>query len=116
MNSSILVVLMCLCAAQFAFGSQHEIKDGKCSNASQDDLVFRDHINKASIPFIKRDEKVEWHGDTTIYCLQVTTDQDESKGATATVKEGGVGHSFVTVKVESGRGHSLDYYVKVYAK
>ncbi|XP_050505253.1 uncharacterized protein LOC126883640, partial [Diabrotica virgifera virgifera] len=61
-------------------------------------------------------ETAEWHGDQKIFCVTAISAKSEEKGSTAEITEGGVDHSFVTIKMESGRGHGLEYNILIYAK
>ncbi|KAJ8955756.1 hypothetical protein NQ318_008630 [Aromia moschata] len=50
-----------------------------------------------------------------IYCLEVLNlDGDNSTRGTALVKEGGVGHTFVTVEMHSQRSHGMEFDIQIY--
>uniref|UniRef100_A0A6P7GKZ3 Probable salivary secreted peptide isoform X4 n=1 Tax=Diabrotica virgifera virgifera TaxID=50390 RepID=A0A6P7GKZ3_DIAVI len=60
--------------------------------------------------------KLHWHGDQIIFCIMANSTKPASKGSTATITEGGLKHSFITIKLESGAGHGLEYDVEIYGK
>ncbi|CAG9771459.1 unnamed protein product [Ceutorhynchus assimilis] len=94
----------------------HEIIDGNCSSTPYDDRVYYDHVDKTSWPFIIRSETVTYYGDRQIYCIQALNQKVNGTGGSANITEGGVGHNFVVVELESNRSHGLEFYVSIYAK
>ncbi|CAH1105499.1 unnamed protein product [Psylliodes chrysocephalus] len=118
-----IAVLSAFISLQFVYsksiantGPSFEIKDGNCSNAGLDDLVFKDHLHKYPIPFIKRDDKSHYAGDKKIYCVVALSQQEESEGSTVEITEGGANHTFVTLKLQSKKSHGFEYNIQVFAK
>uniref|UniRef100_A0A6P7GH61 Uncharacterized protein LOC114338084 isoform X2 n=1 Tax=Diabrotica virgifera virgifera TaxID=50390 RepID=A0A6P7GH61_DIAVI len=119
----LLIFIVCLISTQLitclptsSNDGQHDIIEGNCANPDPEKIVYRDHVEKMAIPFIVRDNTNEWRGDANIFCVMVISEQDESKGSTARITEGGVDHHFITIELESGRGNALDYNIKIYAE
>lgn len=56
-----------------------------------------------------------YHGDHKIYCILAISLREEEKGSSVEIIEGGVNRTFVTLKLQSGRGHGLEYQLSVYA-
>ncbi|KAJ8955770.1 hypothetical protein NQ318_008644 [Aromia moschata] len=95
----------------------YEIISGNCSIALAADIIFTDHVHKLLIPFVQRNATSSWHGDQKIYCLEVLNeDSDNSTRGTAFVKEGGVGHTFVTIEMHSKTSHGMEFDIMVYGK
>ncbi|XP_050311336.1 uncharacterized protein LOC126746956 isoform X2 [Anthonomus grandis grandis] len=88
---------------------------GNCSNASFDTRVYQDHIVKTGWPLIVRSETIHYRGDNTIFCMELSNLMGNETGGTATVLDGGVGHSYVDIDIESIRGYGLDWNVTIYA-
>ncbi|CAH1105498.1 unnamed protein product [Psylliodes chrysocephalus] len=97
-------------------GPSFEIKDGNCTNAVLGDVVHKDHVHRYPVPFVKRDDKSHWAGDKKIYCVLALSQESESEGSTVEIKEGGVGHTFVTLKIKSKKSHGYEYNIQVFAK
>nr|XP_023012479.1 uncharacterized protein LOC111502600 [Leptinotarsa decemlineata] len=114
-----LIFVACALSCKFVHGvndprEQFEIRDGYCTNAVMGDLVFQDHVHLTRIPFMTRNTTTQWHGDKNIYCILALSAKPASKGSTVFVKEGGLGHSFVTLEFHSTKNHGLEYSVQVF--
>ncbi|KAG5879912.1 hypothetical protein JTB14_014385 [Gonioctena quinquepunctata] len=119
MSRTLIIVICLLVAFQFAEvveSGQFEIRDGDCTNARVEDMVFRDRVQYNAIPFIEGTKTSNWYGDPVIYCVMAMSLIPQSEGSTVTIKEGGVGHSFVTLEMHTKRGHGFDYNINVFAK
>ncbi|XP_050293136.1 uncharacterized protein LOC126733782 [Anthonomus grandis grandis] len=96
--------------------SGHDVIDGNCTNTTDADLVFKDYIHLHRVPFFTRSGKSEWHGDQKIYCVQALNQKSDETGGTANITEGGVGHNYVTIEMNSYVSHGIEFYIYVWAK
>jgi transcriptional antiterminator Rof (Rho-off) len=95
---------------------QFEIRDGNCLNAVATDLVFQKHVHKGRIFVAERSTTAEYYGDKKIYCIQVLSQKEASKGSTVEIKDGGINHNFVKFDFHSTKNHGLEYNINVYAR
>ncbi|CAG9766927.1 unnamed protein product [Ceutorhynchus assimilis] len=96
--------------------SGHDIIYGKCTNTTDADLVFHDYLHLTRIPFFTRSGKSHWHGDQIIYCIKALNQKSQQTGGSANITEGGVGHTFVTIQMESYVSHGIEFYIYVWAE
>ncbi|KAJ8924132.1 hypothetical protein NQ315_006915 [Exocentrus adspersus] len=89
---------------------------GNCSLALARDMVYHEHIHKNFVLLVERNATSSWYGDQRIYCLKALNENKESEGGIAFIKEGGIGHNFVTIEMHSKRGNKMDYDVQIYGK
>lgn len=74
-------------------------------------------VKKQGIAFFKREETLyfayPWDTQITgIACVDITPDHL----STATIEEGGIGHVYVKIQLQSARGYGLKYIVEIYSK
>ncbi|XP_030756694.1 uncharacterized protein LOC115882644 [Sitophilus oryzae] len=93
-----------------------DITDGNCASTPDQDLVFTDHVHKTKIPFFKRSATSTYYGDKTIYCIRAINQKSADRGGNANVTEGGVGHSFATIEMESYVDHGIEFIINIYGK
>lgn len=131
-----LAFIVALCFIHFvltAADSSFEIRDGNCSKALLNDLVFQKHVHLVQMPLIKREANVSmilkiyylkiesnyfqvtYYGDYRIYCLTVLSQKPASINSTVEIIEGGTNHAFVTLKMVSVVNHGFEYIINVYA-
>ncbi|XP_072387140.1 uncharacterized protein [Diabrotica undecimpunctata] len=121
MKQIITLSILCVLAVHFASSvslqkGTLDIIEGNCTHPNPKQAVLQDYVHKTSIPFVKRDETVEWRGDQKIYCVTAISIKSAEKGSTAWISDGGVNHTYISIELESGRGHGLEYNVTIYAK
>nr|CAH7760459.1 unnamed protein product [Callosobruchus chinensis] len=93
-----------------------ELIEGNCTSAVMGDMVLLKYSSRQSIPLQEREAKVEWHGDETLYCLMVLSDQKVHNNSYIDVTKGGVNHSFVELRMFSDIGYGFQYWVRGFGK
>lgn len=78
--------------------------------------VYEKQVEASGIPFIKREEEVYFEyavGDQKIKGIAI---KDLENGlAEASINRGGLGLSFVNIKLKSERGSGYKYLIEIYA-
>ncbi|CAH2259267.1 jg10024 [Pararge aegeria aegeria] len=77
-------------------------------------LIWQEKSNYMAIPFKKRVKEV-FYSDPAQQTIRgvIARDLDHSEGS-ASITAGGVGSSFVNIRLKSARGHSLNYQIEIY--
>lgn len=74
-------------------------------------------VKKQGLAFFTREQTLyfayPWNTQITgISCVDITPDHL----STATIEEGGIGHGYVKIHLQSARGYGLKYIVEIYSK
>ncbi|KAM3956353.1 uncharacterized protein ACR2FA_009692 [Aphomia sociella] len=79
------------------------------------ELAYVEHVKLPSIPLKTRTKNVFYSNDTNTKVIKGIAAVDLAKGeSTASVTAGGVGFTFVNIRLKSERGEGLDYQVQIF--
>ncbi|CAG9767031.1 unnamed protein product [Ceutorhynchus assimilis] len=96
-----------------------EIINGNCSKAKDHDMAHYEVVHKDSIPLISRNTTVTWYGDEKIYCIKVLNEYLKrygNGGGTAFIKNGGLGHHYITIEMHSDKGGGMEFIIFLYGR
>ncbi|CAB3250937.1 unnamed protein product [Arctia plantaginis] len=78
-------------------------------------LAYSDNVKISSIPLSTRSKNIFYNTQDTAKIIKGLSVVDLAKSkARATVTSGGVGSTYVNIKLKSERGEGLNYLVQVY--
>ncbi|KAM3967003.1 putative salivary secreted peptide [Aphomia sociella] len=77
-------------------------------------MVFHQRIKDFAIPFKKRIKSLTYNDPEKRIIKGVAAIDNDFSHASANVTDGGVGHSYVTVRMKSQRHHPLNFEVEIY--
>ncbi|KOB70409.1 Uncharacterized protein OBRU01_15893 [Operophtera brumata] len=92
----------------------HNAADLQVGTSINNQLAYSENVKLSAIPFTTRIKNVFYNDNTTRIIKGIwAIDRDQSK-AKVTITSGGVGSSFVNLKIKSEKGDGLDYQVQVF--
>lgn len=117
MRAITLVTL--LCASAVAFGVAHDLTLGQVTYG--DVLLYSHNKYKYGFPLFVRDSIVDYppegHESRAVIRAIIIKDHEKpGEGGYATVKAGGVGQRFVSLKLKSQRGNGFNFTIKIYGR
>ncbi|CAH2040620.1 unnamed protein product, partial [Iphiclides podalirius] len=77
-------------------------------------MVFHQRVKEFPIPFKKRIKSLSYSDPEKRIIKGVAAIDNDFSHASANITEGGVGYSFVTVRMKSQRHHPLNFEVEIY--
>ncbi|XP_013142351.1 PREDICTED: uncharacterized protein LOC106106324 [Papilio polytes] len=77
-------------------------------------MVFHQRVKEFPIPFKKRIKSLSYSDPEKRIIKGVAAIDNDFSHASANVTEGGVGYSYVTVRMKSQRHHPLNFEVEIY--
>ncbi|KAJ2946817.1 hypothetical protein O0L34_g16141 [Tuta absoluta] len=95
--------------------SLNKADDLQMGNGVGSTLAYLENIKLSGIPFKTRTKNVFFSSDKNQIIKAISAIDQKRSGAKATVTAGGVGSTFVNIKLKSERGQGLDYQVQIYA-
>ncbi|XP_075971199.1 uncharacterized protein LOC142973412 [Anticarsia gemmatalis] len=103
----LLVVVLCV-----AMYSAEDLYVGTTANNV---MAFSETVKLSSIPLTTRTKNVFYNSNNATRIIKgiAAVDIDKSK-ARATITSGGVGSSYVNIKLKSNRGDGLNYLVQIF--
>ncbi|CAG9784791.1 unnamed protein product [Diatraea saccharalis] len=98
----------------FVAVSTYDLQAGSSINGT---LVYVESVNLSSIPLKVRTKNVFYNDNSTIprAIKGISAIDMKRSKAKATITSGGVGSTFVNIKLKSSRGDGLTYQVQVFA-
>ncbi|KAG6441231.1 uncharacterized protein LOC119190015 [Manduca sexta] len=100
----IFVIVFCLC----------ECKDMIIGDTVHRKMVFHQRVKDFAIPFKKRIKTLSYSDPEKRMIKGVAAIDNDFSHASANITEGGVGYSYVTVRMKSQRHHPLNFEVEIY--
>ncbi|XP_049866606.1 uncharacterized protein LOC126367221 [Pectinophora gossypiella] len=101
-----LVIVLCI--------SDSKAEDLQVGNATGSVLAYLENVKLSGIPFTTRTKNVFFSSEKNQIIKAITArDLDKSEGK-ATVTAGGVGSTFVNIKIKSDRGDGINYQVQIF--
>ncbi|XP_059058594.1 probable salivary secreted peptide [Achroia grisella] len=77
-------------------------------------MVFHQRIKDFAIPFKKRIKSLTYNDPEKRTIKGIATIDNDFSHASANITDGGVGFSYVTVRMKSQRHHPLNFEVEIY--
>ncbi|PZC78605.1 uncharacterized protein LOC124634512 [Helicoverpa zea] len=107
MKIQVLVFVVCLFVAATC---DHLILGNTNNNQN---MIHHTTAHYTAIPFIKRVKNVFYSGHSVINSIMAY--DNKHTNATAAVTAGGIGYTYVNLRLKSERGKELDYDIGIYA-
>ncbi|CAH0674032.1 unnamed protein product [Spodoptera exigua] len=76
-------------------------------------MIYHTTAHYAAIPFIKRVKNIFYSGNAVINSILAY--DNKHTNASAAVTAGGIGYTYVNLRLKSARGKELDYDIGIYS-
>ncbi|XP_064072561.1 uncharacterized protein LOC135193547 [Vanessa tameamea] len=84
-------------------------------DASKKQLIYHTSSQYRSIPFMKKVKNVFYSSPDQRSINLILAYDNLHTSATATITAGGLGHTYVNIRLKSERGFALDYDIVIYS-
>ncbi|XP_069357567.1 uncharacterized protein [Maniola hyperantus] len=111
MNRNSQTILFLLLASLLLAKCEHLI----LGDADKKQLIYHTKAEYAAVPFIKRVKEVFFSSPDQRIISAIMAYDNLHTSATATVTAGGIGYSYVNLKLKSQRGEGLEYDIGIYS-